>query len=1319
MSTLVIALLMTSVIALLAGCNTPPPDVTPAATSATTLVVEETAAVEEFAVDPTEEAVVAEEVVVEAATAEPTPDESTATDAEATGETATAVEEIPELRMPRYVQSAYAAGSRSMDGNPGPAYWQNHAVHNIDITVSPPNRTVTATQQITYTNNSPNPMPFALVRLYQDVRRVDATQEDPLTEEFFNSGLQISSATMNGTPLDMNLFSSLLPFKTVRLVQLPQPLMPGQSANFTFDWTYDLALEAKKEGVVDPTTFFIAYFFPRISVMSDADTGLPGLVPGGDVEEFTYRSGRELNNDFADFTYSVTVPKNFIVWATGDLQNPDEVLQPDRVARLQESFTSDEIINIATPEELQQGLVTAQTDTVTWRWKADNVPDVAIGLSDRYIWDAGSVLVDESTGRRTAVQSAYAPEHTYFQTMVQDGKDAVAFTSTEWPGIPYPYDKMSIFVGGADEEYPGMANDEPEPSEVAPGVVGTPRFIAMHEIAHGYFPFYMGIDERRYPFMDEGWTTAFEYLFNVQDTGQEAADALFNGVRGGLSSPYPGEEIPIIAAADATRGQATGNIAYDKPALAYLALKELMGDEAFKAALHEFMARWNGKRPLPWDMFNTFNDVSDENLNWFFHNWFFEGYYIDLAVREVNAVDGGYEIVVGNPGGLAAPFDVKVVYADGTEESFRQGPGVWKGSIEQATVPLETDRELKSVTLEGGIFQDSSPNDNTWEAPVTAESEPTAPANAVSEVDIMSSNYAALAASGLATAGAALAECPTRTFPVPDPGPDWTARRPMDFAPFAEALAGFTPEMATMMDGRLTGATLPEMQAMLDNGDFTSEQMVLYYLNRIQRYDVNLLNSVMELNPEALEIAQALDAERAAGTRRGNLHGIPLLIKDNIAAAAPLHTTAGAFALNDWQAGRDAFLVTNLRDAGAVLLGKANLSEWANYTDPCMPNGFSALGGQVRHAWGPYDPLGSSTGSAVAVAANLVPVTVGSETSGSLTAPSRTNGVVGLRPSQGVISGDYIIPLESNLDTAGPIGHSVTDVAVLLTAMAGTDANDPATARAAALDGTDFTQFLSLDEARKVRVGVVQFDVMIGNFFAAAGMSHEDQDALTPEDWQSASDALVAPGVGGGTQATIDALTSQGIEVVVIKESELPPYVPNGEAGLLNYGFQNSVNAFLARLGEDAPLDSLTEAVAIANEFPANRAPYGQRYVEWSVNTETTAEQYEAAVREGEQYYTDWMQWFKDTHNVDVILMGVYYQNAGLAHIPALTVPTGRNVDPQTGEPRDPSGVLITGPYLSDGQVLAVGYALEQALGIDQQPDLDATIEQIGAVNQQ
>jgi amidase len=469
----------------------------------------------------------------------------------------------------------------------------------------------------------------------------------------------------------------------------------------------------------------------------------------------------------------------------------------------------------------------------------------------------------------------------------------------------------------------------------------------------------------------------------------------------------------------------------------------------------------------------------------------------------------------------------------------------------------------------------------------------------------------------------------------------------------------------------------------------------------------------MELNPEALTIARERDAERAASTVQGPLHGIPVLLKDNIATAGPMHTTAGNFALKDWQASRDAFLVQQLRDAGAIILGKNNLSEWANYTDPCMPNGFSSLGGQTRNPFGPYDTLGSSSGSAVSVAAELTTVSVGSETAGSLVQPARLNGVVGMRPSKGLVSGDYVIPLEPTLDTAGPMGRSVTDVAVLLTALAATDPNEPRGADASALADTDFTQSLSLDEARKLRVGVVRFDVFATTLFT------DTFTTAAPEEQQKMLDALAQLpqiGLSGATQAHIDALKAQGIEVVEIKQSELPPGRPDIHIAFIDYGFQDGVSRLFGAMEPAAPIRSLADVAATVNEEPAARAPYGQRYVEGSAATTITTEEYAAAVAEARQVAEAWLTGVYQAYQVDVVLTGIFYTSAGPAGVPALNVPVGRSPDSTTGAPGEPLGVTISGPYLSDAKVIAVGYALEQALKADMTPDLEATIKQIDAV---
>jgi amidase len=552
---------------------------------------------------------------------------------------------------------------------------------------------------------------------------------------------------------------------------------------------------------------------------------------------------------------------------------------------------------------------------------------------------------------------------------------------------------------------------------------------------------------------------------------------------------------------------------------------------------------------------------------------------------------------------------------------------------------------------------------------------------------------------------ASMGKCPDRTFPMPDP--EKSAKRPLDFTPFGEALAGFSAEQVAKVDAAVKGKTILQLQEYLEAGALTSEQLVLYYLQRIQKYDENRLNSVIELNPDALLAAKACDAARAAAAH-GPLFGIPIMLKDNIATAAPMHTTAGNYALKDWQAGRDAFLVKQLRDAGAIILGKNNLSEWANYNDPCMPNGFSSLGGQTRNPYGPYDTLGSSSGSAVSVSADLTTLSVGSETAGSLVQPARANGVVGMRPSKGLVSGDYVVPLEPTLDTAGPMGRSVTDVAVLLSVLAATDPNEPHSADAAALANTDFTQWLSLDEARKLRVGVVRFDAIARQVF-------ENEYTASSAEQQQMLD-IIAPLMNGATQKDIELLKSQAIAVVEIKQSELPVELQATYTAFIAYGFQDGIKKFFGQMDPPAPIQSLDDVVRVVNEDSAARAPYGQRYVEASAKTDVTAEQYQQAVGEAQQCAEAWISGVLQTHKVDLLLAGTLYTTAGSAGTPTINIPTGRAADPASGAPGAPTGLYLTGPYLSDAKLIAVAYALEQALPARVAPDLDTTIEQIESV---
>ncbi len=276
-------------------------------------------------------------------------------------------------------------------------------------------------------------------------------------------------------------------------------------------------------------------------------------------------------------------------------------------------------------------------------------------------------------------------------------------------------------------------------------------------------------------------------------------------------------------------------------------------------------------------------------------------------------------------------------------------------------------------------------------------------------------------------------------------------------------------------DFELNEITIQQLQEKMKNGNYTSEQITNLYLKRIEAIDKNgpKLNAVIEINPDAIDIAKAMDKERKEGKIRSALHGIPILIKDNIDTADKMMTTAGSLALLNHHAKDDAFIVKQLRAAGAVLLGKTNLSEWANFRSTKSCSGWSSRGGQTKNPYClDHNPCGSSSGSGVAVSANLCAVAIGTETDGSITCPAAVSGAVGLKPTVGLVSRSGIIPISSTQDTAGPIARTVTDAAILLSAITGIDSLDDKTKESNGKIEKDYTKFLKLDGLKGKRIGM-------------------------------------------------------------------------------------------------------------------------------------------------------------------------------------------------------------------------------------------------------
>jgi hypothetical protein len=602
------------------------------------------------------------------------------------------------LYMPRDIKQAYAKGTRSPDGKPGSKYWQNFGRYNISITATPPGRTVKGTEQITYINNSPDTLKRLNMKLILNIHRPGAARDRVAGADYLTQGIQIDTFLISG---QKKIWNNTTMASTNQAVSLPNALMPHDSVKINIAWHFDVSKQSEREGMIDSTTYYLAYFYPRVSVYDDYN--------GWDRIEFV--DSKEFYNDFNDYTLNVTVPKNYIVWATGTLQNPAQVLQKEYADKLQKSMTNDSTMHIATLEDLAGKKITTQNAMNTWTWKATDISDMAVGISDHYLWDAASVVVDKTTGRRSSVQAAYSEKGTDFEKSVQNGRNALGWFSNNWPGVPYPFPKMTAFQGFADMEYPMMVND----SQV--GDAGFAQLVQDHEIAHTWFPFYMGINESKYAFMDEGWATTFEYLIGIEEKGPQQAAAFYKQFRinSWINNKSTAEDLPIITPSNEQTG-GYGNNAYGKPSLSYLGLKDMLGDELFKKALHGYMDRWHGKHPIPWDYFNSMSNVSGRNLDWYFKNWFFTNGYNDIAISKAVKGKDGYTLTVKNIGGFAIPFDVVLTFTDGSTQTIHQTPAVWEANQKQTYVTFKAviGKSLTSVTLDNGIFVDANKADNTW-----------------------------------------------------------------------------------------------------------------------------------------------------------------------------------------------------------------------------------------------------------------------------------------------------------------------------------------------------------------------------------------------------------------------------------------------------------------------------------------------------------------------------------------------------------------------------------------------------------------------------
>ena len=596
-----------------------------------------------------------------------------------------------DLPFDRNTSRAIVYGTRSKTGLPGKNYWQNRADYDLDIRFDPISRQLQGTAFISYYNNSPDTLKKLVFKLYPNLYKNNSMRNAAVSPDDLTGGVVIEQLQIDQKVIE-NTKQSI---RGTNMFIKGTEILPHQHVSIRVNYNYTLNKGSFiRTGQINDGTYFVAYFFPRVAVYDDVDGW----------NEYEYLGKEEFYNDYGNFKANITVPGKFCVWATGELKNKGETYQPEIADRIRRAEINDSITDIITAKDLSDGKVTQNRPYNTWKFEAHNVTDFAFAISNNYIWKASSIRVDKNN-RRTRVDAVYNPDHKTYLHVVDYARKTVDLISFHLPGIGFPYPHMTIIDGLDAMEYPMMVNNLPFEDEK--DVV---EFTA-HEVFHSIFPFYVGTNETKYSFMDEGWATMTEFLFHPLI----APEVNFNYDISSVND-YAGlaEDVPIMTPTAQLYGKARFADKDLKPALALFYLKEMLGEKIFTDAMKYYITTWAGKHPTPYDFFNCMNTGSKENLNWFWKKWYFDKAVPDLAISAVKRINGQYQITIINKGGAPVPLHLSIYIKTGRKININKTADIWKNEKSDVEISIKQTEEISKITLGDAYDADINPADNVW-----------------------------------------------------------------------------------------------------------------------------------------------------------------------------------------------------------------------------------------------------------------------------------------------------------------------------------------------------------------------------------------------------------------------------------------------------------------------------------------------------------------------------------------------------------------------------------------------------------------------------
>ena len=637
--------------------------------------------------------------------------------AEAPAAPAVAERPVPyPITYPAGYAQALAAGTRTRSGEPGARYWQQRVDYDMSARLDTDLKTLTGDAAITYHNNAPGALPVLVVNLAQNYHAEGVERVRPVEE--VTGGITIESVSVGGQelgPTTSNRQPGYLVEGTMMYVVLPQPVESGSTATLDIGWRFTIpqAGASARMGWEEGQLFYIAYWFPQMAVFDD--------VVGWHAEPF--RGNAEFYSDFGTYEVTIDAPAGWLVMSTGELQNPEEVLAPDVIERIERAESSDDAVRVVGFDGADEATRPGTNGRLQWRFRAEDVRDAAFSVMREYAWDAARTPVGDRDGDGATDYSrvdAFWRQHAvHWDDAWRYAQHSIDFFS-RYTGIEYPWSHMSVIEGGGiiggGMEFPMMTliGDYNQAGDSAL------YNVVAHELAHMWSPMILSSNERRYAWFDEGTTS-----FNENNARTE----FFPG-----SNPYAGEmggylqvvraemEGPIMRWSDFHYpGPQYGTASYSKPATVLHALRGVLGEETFNRAWKEYYDRWAFKHPYPWDMFNTIEDVAGRDLDWFWRAWYYESvedgrWFLDQAIEDVTrADDGAATIEVRDLGWVPMPVHLTITRAGGETLTRTVPVDRWLAGHTRATVTVPAGPRVTRVEIDADAnFPDIDRANNVW-----------------------------------------------------------------------------------------------------------------------------------------------------------------------------------------------------------------------------------------------------------------------------------------------------------------------------------------------------------------------------------------------------------------------------------------------------------------------------------------------------------------------------------------------------------------------------------------------------------------------------